>query len=368
LSVAIGLALISLLVLSSFNRAPQVEALTARETAAAPRPGFLYRYDPVAQSFFTITLSNNALPIGVAVTGTNPTEVWVADYGLNQVTRVVFTSTVDHVQTTYAITSTAGSGPYRIAVHGTDVWFTERGANRVGRLNAVTGQLDEFYGHGLSPNAGLSDIKVASDNTVWIGGQTVQRLIRLTVNSSSNYTFTEYADTLRPYPNFVVEPAFLAIDESNQVWLTAPDKNYYQIAHFTPSTGDFVWPTLPIGSQPEGVVAIGGYAWCADRSRNVIAQVVYQTYTYVNSFGPITHPMEIAAESPNVFWVTEDDGRGSIARLVYTTSVVSFQISSAALPAAGLRLTGIGVVPNSGVWVAAYTPVQVYLPLVLRNS
>jgi streptogramin lyase len=364
LTTVIGLALVSLLGLLSFSRSPQVAAQTTRGTSSATRAAYLYRYDQVSQSFFTIPLASTALPIGVAVTGTNPTQVWIADYGLNQVTRVVFTSTANYAQTAYPITTTTNSGPYRIAVHGNDVWFTERGGNRVGRLNAVTGQIDEFYAHGLSPNAGLSDIKVAPDNTVWIGGQTAQRLIQLTVNSSSVYTFMEYADTNRP--NFVVAPAFLAIGENSQIWLTAPAVNDHPIAKFTPSTQAFVWPTLPIGSQPEDVVAVGGYAWTADRLRNTIDQVQYGTFSLVNSFGPITSPMEIAAESPNIFWTSEDDGQGAIARFVYT-SVVSFQVSSRALPVPGLQLAGLDVAPDRGVWVAAYSPVRVYLPIVLRN-
>ncbi len=364
LTVVIGLALLSLLGLLSFNRLPHAEAQTTRRATAVTRTGFLYRYDQVSRSFFTIPLSSDTLPIGVAVTGTNPTQVWIADSGLNQVTRVVFTSTTDYAQTIYPITSTANSGPYRLAVHGDDVWFTERGGNRVGRLNTVTGQLNEFADHGLSPNAGLSDIKVSPDNAIWIGGQTAQRLIQLTVNSPSDYTFTEYTDTLRP--NFVVAPAFLAIDESDQVWLTAPEVNDNPIAHFTPATQEFVWPTLPIGSQLEDVAAIGGYAWCADRSRNTIDQVQYGTFSLVNSLGPITSPVEIAAASPTVFWVTEDDGRGAIAQLVYT-SVVSYQISSIALPVSGLRLAGLDVAADNDVWVAAYSPVRVYLPIVVRS-
>ncbi len=301
----------------------------------------------------------------MAVTGTNPTHVWIAEYGLNRVTHVVFTNTANYTQTAYPITSTAQSGPYRIAVAGNEVWFTERGANRVGRLNAVTGQLDEFYGHGLSTNAGLTDIKVAPNGAVWMGGQTVQRLIKLTVNSPSVYAFTEYTDTLRP--TFFVAPLYLAIENSDLIWLTTPTVNYYKVAQFTPSSQDFVWPNLPTGSLPMGVAATPGFAWLADNGHNAIAQVEVGTMTLVNSFGPITRPVEIAAETNKVFWVTQDDGRGSIGRLILTDTA-SYRVDSFAVPVPRLQLTGIAAAPGGGVWFSAYALERVYLPLILKNS
>ena len=354
-----------LLALSGLNGLAQVEAHTPSATASTVGASFLYRFSAASQSFITIPLSNGALPIGVAVTGTNPVHVWIAEYGLNRIRQVTFTDTAHYAQAVYPITSTVTSGPYRITVDGNNVWFTERGANRVGRLNALTGHLDEFYGHGLSLNAGLTDIKVAPDGAVWIGGQNIRRLIRLQVNSLSDYAFAEYTDTLRP--GFSVAPAFLAIANSDLVWLTAPEANYYKVAQFNAASQDFVWPILRVGSVPRGVATTPGYAWLADEARNEITQIELGTLTLANSFGPITHPVEIAAAAPHVFWVTQDDGRGAIARFVYT-SVVSFQISSAALPMPGLHLTGIAAAPDNSVWVAAYALMRVYLPLVLRNS
>lgn len=342
---------------------PHAEAHMARAPVNTERSSYLYRYDPASQTFFTIPLANNATPIGVAVTGTNPTHVWIAESGLNRISHVTFTSTVDYTQTAYPITSTANSEPYRIVVNGNDVWFTERGANRVGRIDAVTGQLDEFDGHGLSANAGLTDIKVAPDGTVWMGGQTVQRLIRLTVSSPSTYTFTEYTDTLRP--NFVVAPSYLAVANSDLIWLTTPTANFNRVAQFTPSSQDFVWLSLPAGSLPMGVVATSSYAWFADIARNTAVQVEVGTMTLVNSYGPITRPVEIVAETNKVFWMTQDDGRGAIGRLIYTNTV-SYRADSFAMPVSKLRLTGLAAVPGSGVWSVAYLPEFVYLPLLKK--
>jgi len=361
LTIAISLAVSLLLVVTLLVGHSRVEAGWLNSISTGAR-SYLYRFDATAQTFFTIPLANGAVPTGLAMTGTNPTHVWIAEYGLNRITHVVFTDTAHYLQTVYPITSTAQSGPYRIAVAGNEVWFTERGANRVGRLNAVTGQLDEFYGHGLSSNAGLTDIKVAPDGAAWMGGQTVQQLIKLTVSSPSVYAFTAYTDTLRP--TFVVAPLYLAIENSDLIWLTTPTVNYYKVAQFTPSSPDFVWPTLP-GNLLMGVAATPGFAWLADLSGNEIDLVEVGTMTLASHF-PITRPVEIAAETSNLFWVTQDDDRGAIGRLSYTNTV-SYHVDSFAIPVPGLQLTGIAAAPAGGVWFSAYALERVYLPLVLKN-
>jgi len=360
LMIVTGLTVSLLLVTTVLVGQSRVEASQLNSNSTGVR-SYLYRFDAAAQTFFTIPLENGALPTGVAITGTTPTHVWIAEYGLNRITHVVFTDTAHYTQTGYSITSTAQSRPYRIAVSGNEVWFTEQGANRVGRLNAVTGQLDEFYGHGLSANAGLTDIKVASDGAVWLGGQTVQRLIKLMVSSPSVYAFTAYTDTLRP--TFVVAPMYLAIENSDLIWLTTPTVNYYKVAQFTPSSEQFVWPTMP-GNLLMGVAATPGLAWMADLSGNAIDLVEVGTMTLATYF-PITRPVEIVAETSKLFWVTKDDGRGAIGRLIYT-STVSYRVDSFAVPVSKLRLTGIAAAPEHGVWAVAYLPEFVYLPLLLK--
>ncbi len=359
-SLAVGGVLIAILLIG------QLQAAASEPAAIYPGArSYLYRFDPTAQTFFTIPLTEGAVPIGVALTGTSPAHVWIAEYGLNQIVQVIFTDTAHYVQAIYPVTSTLHSAPYRIAIAGNDVWFTERGANRVGRLDALTGQLSEYYGHGLSSNAGLTDIKVASDGTVWLGAQSTQRLVKLTVSSPSVYAFVEYTDTLRQ--NFPVAPSFLALDGNDLVWLTAPTASYYRMAQFTPSAQDFIWPTLPTGSLPMGIAATPGFAWLADNAHNVIALVEVGTLTLANSFGPFAHPQEIAAESDHVFWVTQDDGRGGIGRLIYT-STVSYRVDSFAVPTPGLQLTGLAAAPGRGVWFAAYAPERIYLPLTLKEK
>src|SRR3972149_4326300 len=159
--------------LPGFLAADEPAALASKTSVAVLQPGssFLFRFDAATQTFYTYTLPFGSIPSGVVVTGTNPTQVWVAEYGRNQIGHLVFTDTSHVTWTEYPVTSTSNSGPYRIAIAGNYVWFTERGANRIGRLDTTTGQIDEFYGNGLAPNAGLADIQVAPNGWIWATGQ-----------------------------------------------------------------------------------------------------------------------------------------------------------------------------------------------------
>ena len=93
-TIAIGLAAMALIVTALLVGQSRVEAGQLNANSAGVR-SYLYRFDPAAQTFFTIPLSTGAMPSGVAVTGTNPTHVWIAESGLDRITHVVFTDTYE---------------------------------------------------------------------------------------------------------------------------------------------------------------------------------------------------------------------------------------------------------------------------------
>jgi streptogramin lyase len=255
LTIVIGLALTSLLAVLGLCGLPGATAQTSRETASSKGASVLYRFSPTSGSFFTIPLSDGALPIGVAVTGTNPAHVWIAEYGLNRITRVIFTGTANYAQTAYPVTSTVNSGPYLIALAGRSVWFTERGSNRVGRLDAGTGQLDEFYGHGLPAGAGLADIAVAPDGSIWVAGQSAKRLYRLVITSPGNYAFQEFltgisaATAVGPFGLDVMGDS----PSSYQIAFASPEGN--RIGVLTPGSGQvLIAGAIPSGFAPTDIV------------------------------------------------------------------------------------------------------------------
>lgn len=333
----------------------------AASAGAAPAltGNYIYRFEPLAQTFITIPLPANSQPSDLVVSGSNPTHVWITEPGSNRLAHLVYTGTADYQLTEWTITSTVNSQPYRLTLKGTELWFTERGANRIGRLNTSTGQLDEFYGNGLSSNSGLADIKVAPNGWVWVAGQSSNQLIRLVVTSTSQYAFNAYTHTL------LIAPYGLAVESSNSIWFTLPST--HRIGQFTPSYGLFLWPYgLPANSQPTEIVVAPDMAWVSDPQLNQIGQVEIGTSTNVNLYGPIDHPVGLASGPPNLFWTTQQNTQGALGRLVYT-SPTSTRLDSYPFPTPGVFPTGIAVASDNGVWSAAYVPVRVYLPTILRN-
>jgi len=371
LMVVIGLAFISLLAVLGLAGLPQVEAQTARAAASTARASFLYRFDTTSQSFFTIPLSNGAVPIGVAVTGTNPTHIWIAENGLNRITQVIFTNTSDYAQTAYPVTSTANSGPFLIALAGHHVWFTEREANRVGRLNALTGQLDEFFGHGLPAQAGLADIAAAPDGSIWLAGQSAKRLYRLVI-TSTDYAFQEFltgvyvTTTVGPFGIDVVPGISPA---SYQIAFASPAGN--RIGVLTPGSYQvLIAGTIPAGFAPTDIVyeAARDFVWFsepgADRIGLSFKGTLQGSPTHI---GPIARPTFLSRMINNTLWVAQQDLSGQLARFTYDGPGV-YSFTSYPLPMAGLQPDGVALADDGQVWLVAYQPGRLYFPLVLNNS
>lgn len=329
--------------------------------ALLPQSSFLFRFDPASHTFYTYTLPFGSVPLGVVVAGTNPTHIWVAESDRDRIGHLVFTDTNNFAWIEYAVTSTAPSGPFRITLDGNNVWFTERSANRIGRLNATTGQIDEFYGNGLSPNAGLADIKVSPGGSVWIAGQLSNQLIRLVVTSTTSYAFYAYTDTR------LIGPYALGLEADSYVWFTLPGA--HTMGRFTPAYGLFDWPkALPAGGRPTEIVMTSDIAWYSDPQLNDLGEVQLGTNTLLNVYGPIDRPVGLAGggANPSVLWMTQQNDQGALGRLVYT-SPASIQLDSFPLPTQGLFPTGIAVASDQSVWLAAYMPFRVYLPMIVKN-
>jgi len=366
-TLALGIAAACIAALISGWATDDLASARRPESTSVTPPvqsSFLYRFDPTSPTFFTFPLTLGSVPYGVAVTGTNPTHVWVAEYGLNQIGHLAYTNTGSFSYITYPVTSTVNSGPYRLAVQGNSVWFTERGANRIGRLDVTSGVIDEFSS-GLSPNSGLADIRVAPNGWVWASGQSSSRLIRLVVTSTADYEVREYP----PHPT-MVGIFGLSVPASEYVWYASPGAGVIgrlDVVNNVVNDVSFFFPQ-PRGT-PYEIVTTGSFAWFTDPQRDRLGQFDAQTlgnlvlYTSTSTM----KPAGLAVEASNVLWFTQQDEHGAVGRFVYTTTT-STRFDSFALPIAGLRPTGIAVAVDKSVWFAAFVPVRVFLPAVLKES
>src|SRR5574337_2113266 len=102
-ALAISLGFIAVVWSGLFSIVRAANQPQANKCNAAPLISMLYRFDPATQSFFTVPLHLGSTPLGVVVTGSNPTQIWVAEFGCNQVGRVIFTSTADYQSVEYPV-------------------------------------------------------------------------------------------------------------------------------------------------------------------------------------------------------------------------------------------------------------------------
>ncbi len=359
--LTIGLAALALWGVGRGLQSPAQAAYVASSAT-----NVIYRFDPGTQTFITIPLPAGSWPTDIEVTGANPTQVWVADGGRGQLTRIIFTDTLDYQLTHFPLTATANNHPYRLAVNGGRVWFTAQDTNRVGRLDPGTGVVDEFFGNGLPANAGLTDIKVAPGGKVWVGAETAQRLLRLTVTSTVDYVFKPYTDTLRP--SYVLAPRAIAIENDDSILMTVPTAPTptLRLAQFAPPNNLFQWPTLETNSFPQDLVIVPGEVWFSDFQRNELVRISLATMTTLNPHGPITKPTSLATESATAFWSALQTSPAAIGRLSYAGQPPVDTVISVNLPDAQFSATAIAVATDGGVWVSAYRS-KLFLPLIRKS-
>jgi len=370
--LTVGLTLTGLALVWSGMAEVSRAGVKALNTPGSPAPyaSYLYLFVPGTQTFITMPLTSGSLPAGIAVSDTNPTHVWLTEYGLNRIAQVVFTSTTSYtLAAEYPISSPTNSGPFLITVDGANVWFTEREANRIGRLNAITGHIDEFDGHGLPANAGLADLNVAPDGSVWIAGQYAKRLYRLVITSTIDYAFRQYltginiTSTVGPFGIDIVP---INPPSSYQVAFASPDGN--RIGLLTPGSNEIlIAGTLQPGYAPTDIVYDGhDVLWFSEPGGDALGLSFKSTLGNVPAQSdPITRPTSLSRFSGNTLWMTQQDAVGQIARLEYTPPG-TYDFTSFPLPQSGLKPTGIALADDGQVWAVAYAPSRVYLPVVLR--
>ncbi len=356
--VAVGLCLAALMLVWG-------ERSAARVGSVRPHSGgdndlaFVLCFDPAVQAFQVFTIPTRAAsPWGIALAA-NATnlDVWFTETGVDRIGRLVYTSTADYVFSEYALAG--DSSPLNLAVAGDGrVWFTAPGRNRIGRLDPATGQVDEFQ----IPTAHSypADLALAADGSVWFTQMNADRVARLVVTSTTDYAVHEYQHALldggRPCGIVVAGGGvYFAQTANNRVTQFTPPHSWVHIY-------SQVLPNVP--HEPYAlVVDNAGEVWGTERAGNQVSRYEYGTFPIISRYAlsPAgSLPVDIAVDGDNTFWIAQQGA----AQLAHLTPSFPPRKEYVPLPRPDWALTSVAVDPQGRVWGVASVFSRIYLPLI----
>jgi streptogramin lyase len=201
-----------------------------------------------------------ALAVGTVENG-HPNEIWISAAFDEKLVR--FNRQTKAI-TKYAVGQNGTSWPFMIALGPNgDVWFSERAAGQIGRLNPKNGKIDHFKLH--SPQAGPAGLAVApKDGAVWFTQGQSDRIGRLDPKTGSitNYVMGEQATGM------ISGPAGIALDSKGHVWFT---KLEGKLGTINPQRDAIELIDLPMEARRPAAIAVApdGNIWCLALDGNV---------------------------------------------------------------------------------------------------
>jgi virginiamycin B lyase len=254
--------------------------------------------------------------------------------------------------------ATPQSGLMRPAVdHAGNIWFGEMSANRLGRLNPKTGQVQEWK----PPNAdfGIMGIVADKQDHIWFAEQNAGYIGEFFPEMQ---TFKVYPTTPRPDKG-PSGPNDLAFDHSGNLWFTEEAAD--RIGRLDVATDQLREYPLP-GAAPNHLLApyglaidAKGYVWVGELSGSGLVRLdpttgAMQSYTPPTANASI---MEVAAAPDGTIWFAEydvaaSDGKhgGNLGRLdpasgkIQEYAVPAIVSGSSASGVYGLMVDASGVV------------------------
>lgn len=228
-------------------------------------------------------------------------------------------------------TPTLGSSPLGIAA-GPDgaMWFTERGADKIGRISTLGVQVE----YALPNGGGPTGIALGADGAMWFTEQTNDAIGRIATDG----TITEH-----PVPTAASTPTGIALGADGAMWFTEQSAN--RIGRISTDGTVTEHPVPTSTSMPTGI-ALGpdGAMWFTLRRVSRIGRI--------STDGTITEfalaggrlPTGIAAGSDGALWFTSP-GTNTIGRI--TTAGV---VSEFAIPTPSSNPTEIALGPDGDLW------------------
>jgi len=344
-----------------------VQPMDATKSGAL-QDAFVFRFDPVLQSFETFTVpTQGANPHSVVVMSSGSHwDVWFTEPAADQIGRLVYTGTNEYAFDEYTMTlgtAKVGHEPLNLVVDGNDVWFTARQGNFIGRVATDTGEIVAFTG--LTTASQPSGIDVAPDGSVWFSEMAADKIGHLVVTTTNEYKITEY-----PINRYGVGANAVEVQSGQYVWFAETATG--RLTRLKIADGSMsIFVNLGAGSYPFDLLYDGGpdYLWVTDFGGDRISQIELTTNKLQNSYDVPPgggSPRGLTQVGSNHFWFSEYLS-GRISRLVYT-SPTSIHFDAFTLPVKGLFVPDIVAADDGALWILAYRPpYRVNLPVITRN-
>lgn len=331
--------------------------------AGVPGHSYVYLFDEAASAFvFTFThpeLDATLWDVEV-VEGSDPTEVWFTEHGADRLGKLVYTSTQDYVYQPYVVP--VGSTPLNLVLDDGYAWFTAPGHNAIGRLDRATGATAEFI---IPTSASYpADLDVAADGDVWFTERDAGQIAQLVVTSTLDYHIEEYQGPSyvggKPYGivNHITDTVYFAEMEKNDVvyadlgqdrWIVSSD------------------PVYELDGPFNIVQATQGKIWATEYTGNGIGMANIGVTSAIIRHYPLSpansRPHSLVLDNRGEVWFTQE-GAGQLGHLI--PGLTSDDILYYPLPVPNLNPRGIAMGESGEFWLVASRPYVVALPLVMR--
>jgi len=348
-----------------------VEAGEPMDVTTASFPvsdGYLLQFDTTISQFNVITLpmvtGKFRRPESVVATGS---DIWYTDPGTDRIGRLAYTDTNNY--TFSEIELPAGSAPFDMVADGGYLWFTAKNGDWIGRLEISTTAVVSFP---LTAGSAPWRMAVGSDGSVWFTERETNKLGRLVVTDTNDFLLTEY-----DIPDSNSKPEGIAIQNkvgSDLVWFgeTAPENNT-KVVRFNYDKlppDDFVSTGVLGGAGYPGNMAIdSGRFWTTELLGNHLSLIDIATNSSAAQYLIPTENSQpydlVTTNSGNNVWFTERLGH-RLGKLYNDLTGFHFIEYTLPMNISDVWLQGITIDSQGKLWLTGFEPNSIYLPLVIK--
>ncbi|MCC9076240.1 hypothetical protein FKZ61_008970 [Litorilinea aerophila] len=227
-------------------------------------------------------IPNKALHVVIQAPG----QLWFTAPEANAVGKLTVLSGPNDPLVTYTISYVLldpGSEPFGLVYHDDAVWFTQRGANKLGRIDVNSQALTEYAIP--TPNSEPMGIARAPDGTLWFTQRGANQLGRF---DPTTQTFQAY-----PLPGNLfttTEPRLreILVKNNNEIWFTAPGAG--AVGNYRVDTDQFFAVyTLGQARPMDLVLDSSGRLWTTQFEQNALAAYAPGTLSLWTPY-PVTTP------------------------------------------------------------------------------